>query len=77
MSIEYRDPMKIALPRKTEVGNWLFGLTVCCAGIVASKGNLSEWFLPGVVAWLFLAACILVFLTIRATVRQRNDVASE
>ena len=69
--------MKIALPSKAELGNWLFGLTVCCAGIVASKRNLSEWLWPGVVAWLVLASCILIFLTARATIRQRRNVSGE
>ena len=69
--------MKIELPGKSEVGSWLFGLTVCCGGVVASKRDLSEWLLPGVVAWLVLAACILVFLTARATVRKSRDISSE
>ena len=69
--------MKLAFPTRDELGNWLFGLTVCCAGVVASKHNLSEWLLPGVVAWLVLAACILIFLTVRATVRQRRNVSGE
>ena len=69
--------MKITYPSKEEVGAWLTGIAVCCAGGVAGKRDFSAWILPGVAAWAGLSVCALLFLTIRATVRKRRDVAGE
>ena len=69
--------MKLTYPTREEVGAWLTGLTVCCAGVLAGKQDFSRWWLPGLAVWGFCAAVILIFLTIRATVRKRRDVAEE
>lgn len=69
--------MKLAYPTKEEVTNWLTGIAVCCAGAVAGKRDFSEWLLPGIAAWAGLSVCALVFLTIRASIRQRRQIADE
>jgi cytochrome oxidase assembly protein ShyY1 len=69
--------MKVAYPSKEEVGAWLTGMTVLASANVAAKGDFGRWWYAYLLTWLGMAALILIFLTIRATVRKRRDVAKQ
>lgn len=74
--------MKITLPTRQEVGAWLTGATVICAGILAGKRDAS-YIGPAFVAWLIFCAAALLYLTVRANIRaalaarKRGDIAGQ
>lgn len=69
--------MKIVTPTKEDVGTWMTFMTVCCAGVLAGKHPFIEWLWPAVIAWCGFAVLILLFLTVRASIRQRRDIADQ